>query len=725
MVSLIAFGLICAAGALAQSSSSLHGHVVDPSAAGVSGAAISAVNEETGFRRSTHSQPDGSYAVGSLAPGSYKLTVQKTGFRTVIRFHVGVGRELPARADFALSLGSMQETITVEGGTPSLLRQDDASVTTSLAQKEIENLPLNGRGVAGLLELAPGTNIVSATRGDAGQFVADGQRANTNYFTVDGISANNGVSAGGLPAQTTGGTLPVMSAFGSLDSLISLEAVEELRIQTSSTGSEFGRLPGASVAIASRSGTDEFHGSAAFSFRHERLAANDWFANRAAEPRVPLREENGSVTAGGPLRRGRTFFFLSFERMALRQPFAWMEPVPTAQARANAPAWAQAALGLFPAPNGPALGRGLATWNGRSSRPALLDAGSIRLDHALTDRVTLFGRYSDSPSRNEFGSTQVNRLDFRSWSATAGANWRLGPETVIDFRANQSATSAHSAWSGATGCELQPLAAQFLPGGDVPSCDFLVRFSIGGVGQLVSGREGDRRQRQFQLLQSVTWKHASHTVRAGADFRRIVPVRRESNASLSLIADSLSALANKGSLWVANRAAQNGLTEVREFSLWAHDNWQITPRVTVIAGLRWEYSPAPVPAGGVNFLNPSTETIQAETRPLWPRPYGHLAPRLGFAFRPDKSGRTVIRAGAGLYFNSSLSIATDVINNGPMNVDYFTSGRFGWVSGLLSFGFLPDLSLPRVVQWNVSVDHSLSATDSISVGYVGSAGKQL
>jgi hypothetical protein len=720
-VSLIAMALICGASAPAQSSGYIYGYVLDPSVAAISGAAVTVVNEDSGFRRNTESQADGGYAVGSLASGLYKVTVQRSGFRTMIRFHVRLAEA--ARADFALALGSMQETITVEGAAPPMIERNDASVATVVARDEIEKLPLNGRGLLGLLDLAPGTNVVPATRGDAGQFVADGQRPNTNYFTVDGISANNGVSAGGLPAQAAGGSLPVLSAFGSLDSLISLDAAQEVRIQTSTGSAEFGRLPGASVAIASRSGTDEFHGSGAYSFRHELLGANDWFANRAGEPRVPLREHNGAVTFGGPVARHRTFFFLSFERMALRQPFTWLEPVPTLEARGSAPAWAQPALDLFPEPNGPPLADGLATWNGRNSRPGRLDAGSVRIDHALTRRITLFGRYSDSPSSNEFGSTQVNHLDFRSWSGTLGANWRAGPEAVVDFRVNQSVTSAHSIWSGAAGCELQPLAAHFLPGGTVPSCDLLVRFSIGGVGQLVAGPEGDRRQKQFQLVQSAAWKHGAHALRLGVDFRRIVPVRRDANDTLSLIADSFSALDDKRNIWTATSPAQNVLIQVQELSAWAHDTWQIASHLTLIAGLRWEYSPAPA-AASVNFLNLETGTVFPDSRPLWLKPYGHLAPRLGIAFSPGKSGRTVLRAGGGLYYDSSLSIATDVINSGPMNISQF-SRQIGFTSGLLSFGIMPNLTLPRVVQWNFSVEHSLSARDTVSISYVGAAGRQL
>jgi hypothetical protein len=720
IVSLIAIGVLSGAAASAQPSGYLYGRILDPSDAAVAEAAITVLNEDSGFRRTMESQSDGVYSVGSLAPGSYKITVRKEGFRTVIRFHVRVDRNETTRVDFALTLGSMQETITVEG-TTSIVQRDEASVATNLVHEEIDKLPLNGRGLFGLMELAPGTNIVPATRGDAGQFVTDGQRPNTNYFAVDGVSANNGVSAGGLPAQAAGGALPVLSAFGSLDALISLDAVQDFQIQTSSTGSDFGWLPGASIAITSRSGSDELHGSGAFSFRDELLGANDWFANRAGEPRAALREENEAATLGGPLRRNRTFFFLSFERMDLRQPFAWYEAVPSIRARKSASAWAQPALALFPNPNGPELGNGLAVWNGRDSRPAGLEAGSVRVDHMLTKRISWFGRYSDSPSNEQFGDIQINRLDFRSWSGTIGLNARLGPEASFDFRLNESVTSAQSVWSGNSGCELLPVAAQFLP---APTCGLLVRFQIDGVGQLVSGSEGERRQRQFQIAQSASWKHGGHTLQAGVDYRRIVPVRRDAYGTLSLIADDIPSLDNRGNLWIAQSSPMSASTEVGEFSAWTRDTWKVTPRLTLTGGLRWEFSPAPTNPGGENFLT-ATNTVLKYVRPLWPGPYGHFAPRLGVAFSPDKSGRTVLRAGAGLYFDSSLSIATDALNAGPWSVDFFHSGRFGLFSGLLSYGFMPDLVLPRVKQWNFSVEHALSANDVVSIGYVGSAGRDL
>jgi len=722
LVSLIVFGVMGPAAALAQPSGSVCGQIEDPSSAAVSGVAVTVVNEDTGFRHAALSSAEGSYCAAPLGPGLYKVTVRKEGFRAMIRFHVRVEGPQPARADFQLSLGSVLETITVEDSV-SRRPEEDAAVITALGREDLEKLPLDGRGVLGLVELAPGVDVVPATRGEAGQFVADGQRPNTNYFTVDGISANHGVSAGGLPAQATGGALPVLSAFGSLDSLIPVESVEGFEIRSSTAASRFGRLPGASIAITSRAGTGEFHGSAAYTFRNEDMAANDWIANRAGESRAAARESNLNATLGGPVWRNRTFFFAGYQRVSLLQPYIWLEPVPSLEARASAPDWAQPALALFPEPDGPALGKGLAQWSGRDSRPGGLQTGNARIDQVVTQRLALFARYSDSPSFTQFGSTQVNHLDFRSWSGTVGLNVRLASETTLDFRVNESATTAHSVWSGATGCELQPLAILLLP--SAPSCDALVRFEINGVGQVISGREGDRWQRQLQAVESVSWKRGSHVVQAGGDFLRIAPSRRDANGSLSLIADSLTALDDSNSFWRAHSPPLTQSTVVDEVSVWLQDKWRVAPRLTLIGGLRWEYSPPPAtPASGLDFLEPQTGTIMGEVRPLWLKPYGHLAPRLGLAYSLGNGGRTVIRAGAGLYFDSSLSIATDEINGGPLSLE-FRSARNGLFSTVLNYGFMPDLHLPEVGQWNASIERSLGARDSVSVGYTGSAGWRL
>jgi hypothetical protein len=719
---------LCSPQAWAQRSAYIHGRVIDPSQAAVPEAAITLVNQDSGFRHVTQTSPSGEYAVGSLESGIYKVTVRKDGFRTMIRFNVKVANLEAAQVDFALSVGAVQETITVEGTAP-LTSQEDASIGVRVFREDIQRLPLNGRGVLGLLELSPGTNVTPATRGEAGQFTANGQRPNANYFTVDGASANTGVSAGGLPAQATGGVLPAMSAFGSLDSLLPVEAVDELRVQTSNTVSELGRLPGAYVALTSRSGSNEFHGSAVYRFRNEILAANDWFANVSGEPRGPLRLNDISPSFAGPIRRDRTFFFLSYQHMTLRGSYVSRQPVPSLATRDAAPFWVQPALDLYPQANGPDLGHGLSAWYGRNVRPSQLDSGLARIDHALTSRVTLFARYNDSPSFNEFGTPQINRLDIRFQSLTMGLNLRPGTHWIIDLRSNESQADARSSWArpgqtNPSGCDLEPMTSYLFPAAG--TCDALVRFSIGGVGQVVTGREGMRRQRQFQTVESTSWKAGSHTVRFGADYRRMVPIRRDATGVLSAIADDITSLTDKRNLWLGSTLPIATATEVTELSLWAQDTWQISPRLLITSGLRWELNPSPEAAPETYFLDPQTGTFFDRNHSLlWPVRYANFAPRLGLAWRVRKSGRTVVRASGGLFYDSSLSIATDLINGGPFNITRFTNGVHGIVSSVLSYAFSPNLQLPRLTEWNFTLDQALGSHDMLSIGYVGSTGQRL
>lgn len=709
----------------------LFGRILDPSEGAVAEAAITVTSEDTGFRRITASDPGGNFAVAALDPGIYKITVRKEGFQTAIKFGVRLPGDTPVRADFVLTVGSIEQTITVEDTEP-LVARADPSTGGSVERDEIQRLPLNGGGILGLLELTGGSNVVPATRGEAGQFSTAGQRPNTNSFTVDGISANMGVTAGGLPAQSTGGVLPAVSAFGSLDSLIALDAVEQFRVRTSTSVAEFGRMPGAAVSLTTRSGSNQLHGTTSYRIRNELADANDWFGNAAGYGPLELRLQDVSQTLGGPVRRNHTFFFLSYEHMALLQPFVWNQPVPSPAGRQQAGDWVQPVLDLFPVPANPTTPAIVGEWTGRTDRPARLDAGGVRIDQAIGSRVSLFGRYNDSPSSNEFGTLAVDQLSLRTQSLTLGLNARPTSGLVLDFRANESESRADSVWTGnapGPGCELDLLAADFE--NNPPPCGYLVRFSIGGIGQLVSGREGQRWQRQFQFVHSTGFQVGKHALEVGADYRDIVLVRRDPTATLGVIADTLTELTNQNNLWVSRAAAVNGTAGVQELSLWVQDTWQATTRLTVSGGLRWEFSPATQslagPASGTYFFNPSTATYYPalQPQPLWPTSYRDFAPRLGLAMRLTADGRTVLRVGGGLYYDSSLSIAADILNGGPLGISSYTSPRVGFASSQLAFGFMPGLTLPEVKQWNLSVERALGTHDVISAGYVGSLGTGL
>lgn len=687
---------------------------------------MTVVSQDTGFRRITQSDATGGFLAGGLEPGEYKITVQKDGFRAMQRFDVDLKPGIATPADFLLEIGSVHETIFVAGLTP-IIERNDAATGARFEAGEIARLPLNGGGLLDLLEMVPGANIVPATRGDAGQFTATGQRANTNIFSIDGVSANTGVAVGGLPAQSGGGTLPASSAFGSLDPLISLNDVAEVQAQTSTTGAQFGRMPGANVGVTSQAGTNQFHGETEYQNRNELTAANDWFANRAGIARAPARLNELMQTFGGPIIRDKTFFFLSYQNLGLREQFLDTQAVPDSFARDNAGPWAQAAVSYFPAPNQGSLAPGIGQWTGGSDQPASLQAGSARIDQTLGSRLNIFGRYSDSPSSNNFGNLSINHLDLRSQTLTFGATARPFGRWTFDARVNESQTTAQSTWqipaAGLNaGCALQPLGA----GLNYPiACDTVIRFTIDGIGQLESGNEGLHRQRQFQTVDSAALRVGKHSFGFGVDYRTVTAIRRDAAETLVVIADNANDLFDTRNLWKFSNPQVSDSAALTEYSLWAQDTWRPFQALTVAMGLRWEFSPSPISSTAVYTYDRSSGALNQTTGAIWPSSYHNLAPRIGIAYRLSRDGRTVVRAGAGLFYDSSVSIATDVLDGGPLNSAQLQSGIHAPFSVNFIYGFASGLKLPQVRQWNISLDRALTAHDMASLAYVGSNGREL
>ena len=253
----------------------------------------------------------------------------------------------------------------------------------------------------------------------------NGQRPDANYFTVDGVSANLGTAGNGeLLRQGGAGQLPTTSAFGGTSNLVSLDALQEFRIQTSTFAPEYGRTPGAQVSVVTKSGTNTFHGTAFEYFRNDVLDANNWFADHAGLRKPELRQNDFGGVLGGPIKKDKLFFFGSYEGLRVRQPNVADTYVPTLATIQSAPSAVQPLLNAFPKPNGRDLGNGTAQFTSVYSDPSSLNAGSVRMDYLPTDKITIFGRLMTLPR----ASISVQRAlpgtaiaTFRTWSTGSRA----------------------------------------------------------------------------------------------------------------------------------------------------------------------------------------------------------------------------------------------------------------------------------------------------------------
>lgn len=730
---LFVLGLVGSSLAVAQPKAQISGFVRDSTSGVVREAAIAVLNLDTGVRRSTHSGGDGFYAVSSLTPGQYKITVRCAGFQTVARTGVGLHAMDSARLDFVLEVGSTHEEITVVDTTP-LINSSDGSQGMQTGRNPAQNLPINGRGLQALIDLAPGVLTTPATAGEAGQFSANGQRPATNYFTVDGVSANNGVSGSGLPGQFSGGALPAMTAIGSLHNLVSLGELDELRIQTSTYAPEYGRLPGAQVAVSTRSGSNDYHGDVFASGRHELVSAMDTFVRAAGQERPAQRLFDGGASFGGPLQRNRTFFHLSTEHIRLRQPATFLTVVPSLAAREAAPPVTRSIIQSFPLPDRPGEGGGVAALHTATMvNPSAVDTTAARIDHSVSASGLLFFRYNRAPSSTESGYYGRNRASFDSQTATLGFLSVLGPRMTNDLRLGHSRTTVESEWlPGAIGIDPKTLLPS--PG----EGQRLYGIGIRGIGQILTGDPGRSRQTQWNLNDTVSVTAGRHDLRFGIDYQRLSPTRDQPIASVTSTYDSLDRLVLGAIPAYTFAQTGGGSSLIETLSVFAQDTWRVTPRLNITFGLRQEFTPPPSYRSPLNTGTETTVTPSpfpwpfgvevspefSET-PEWTSRYNQFAPRIGAAYRLGDN--LVIRAGAGVFYDLSFSSAVDLVNGAPYN-RFRSFGSVGSVANLnqpIQYGFARDLKLPYTAHWNVTIEKGIGRESAASIGYVGSLGKRL
>jgi len=744
-------------------SGTIYGSIIDPSGAVIVGATLRLLEVDRGVQSEVASGSSGIYSFASVRPGHYELDVQKSGFKPVRLTGITVNVQDNLQQNFKLDVGPASEVITVEGGGVNI-NVTDATVSTVVDRHFADDLPLNGRSFQSLIELAPGVVVTTSNVLDNGQFSVNGQRADANYWMVDGVSANFGI---GLNINYGGnglaGALPATSVLGGTNSLVSVDAMEEFRTQTSTYAPEFGRLPGAQIAIVSRSGTNDFHGTAFEYFRNDVLDASDWFTGYTNNPPLPKAEERQNDfggTLGGPVVKDRTFFFFSYEGLRLRLPQTLLTTVPDLAARANALPSVQPLLNAYPRPNGldnPATG--VAQFNGSFSDPASLDAYSIRVDHRITQGLTLFARYDDSPSSISQRASAFNGTGALSTiadsnihirTATVGSTWAPKPNLVSDFRFNYS----HESASGAVHLDNFGGAVPFTPSFPDPFTTSNSSF-VGNIfalqqGAINVGKTSDNRQQQINLVGSMTFQSRTHSLKFGGDFRRLAP---EFNIGLYFQAvDFIDVPSSEnGTLLfsaVASRRIPNYL--FRNLSLYAQDTWRILPRLTVTYGLRWDVDFAPASTNGLNFagvtgFNPNDLSTVALSpgAPPYKTTYDNFAPRVGIAYRYSERQdfQSVFRGGFGVFYDLASSEAGNSTGYYPQQgVAFNFGGTYPLpapvaapppivpstaANGIPLFGFDPHLKLPYTLQWNVSFEQALGSQQTLSLSYVGAAGHRL
>jgi hypothetical protein len=765
---LSACALMLAFPLLAQSPNGvINGLVADPSNRMIVGADVVVVNDVTGVHYTTKTNGEGIYVVPNLPPGPYRLQVSKVGFKTLIKPDIVLNVQDALSINFTLPVGALYETMTVEGGAP-LVNTENGAVSTVVDRQFADNLPMNGRSFQSLIELTPGVVLTTSNPSDGGQFSINGQRAASNYWMVDGVSANIGIGASSSPFGLAGnglaGALGSFSAMGGTNSLVSVDAMQEFRIQTSTYAPEFGRTPGGQISIVTRSGTNHFHGTVFDYLRNDALDASNWFNGYTNNPpltKAKERQNNFGGTIGGPIFKDRTFFFFSYEGLRLRLPETELTTVPDVAARNSATPAMAPYLNAFPLPNGPDDPvAGVAQFNASYSNPSGLDAYSIRLDHKLTDKLNIFGRYNYSPSsiaqrgQSPFYSlSTVSSTRITTQTATLGATWGLSSTLANDFRFNYSRTSGASNGSldnfgGAIPPTSLPFPSPFTSENSLLNLEI---FSLQN-GSLASGPFGRNVQRQLNFVDSLSWQKGAHSLKVGADFRRLSPINGpNAYEQIAYLADVPSA--ENGNL--LESVVGTNLTSTllfRNLGIYAQDTWRASPRLTLTYGVRWDVDFVPRSLAGPGLPAVTglslTDFSQLALAPVGTTPYqtsyGNFAPRLGVAFLLSQSPvwQTVLRGGFGVFYDLATSEVGNNIGTGtyPFGSTAFTPGGTfpltpaaaqpppitpaDLTSGIL-LALDPNLRQPYTLEWNAALEQALGPQQRFTVSYVGAAGRRL
>ena len=778
--SIVIFILLTATSLVAQTfRGTILGTVTDASDALISGATVKARNSATGLERTTQTSADGSFSISELPIGTYQVTITQPGFQTSVTSNVEVNVASQRRVDAQLKPGQVSEKVEVSGEALPEVETTSNTLGGMLTAQTVEDMPVNGRDYTKLIYLNPGVSgspdQISDSPGSFGEFSMNGARGRSNNYLLDGTDMNDGYRND--PAINQAGV------FGTPSTILPIDAVAEVNV-LSNFEPEYGRNAGAVVNIVTKSGTNVIHGSAAEYFRNSALDARNYF-NPTSQPKAPFHNNQYGASLGGPIVKDKTFFYFDYEGQQEPVGVVTIAHVPTGTApdgslqpsdATNSVIAALLARKPWPAPN---LGDGTASvvspsYNRLTSFIAKIDQ-NFNASNILTGRyffgdsvqsfpLALTASGGQLPGFNTFTPTRVQLVSL-SFVHTFGANkvneLRYGWNRFAEgfFPADQSFHPSSIGLCTATDTALCNGTAPFDSG--------LPIILVSGVAQLgaTSSVPRHRFDTNNQVLDNFSWKLNKHNLKFGVDFHRTSVQQYfdkyfRGRLSFDSVADFLAGNVDGGFQYFGNSTRH---TFENNFGFYAQDSFRITPRLTLNYGFRYDYFGVVQERNNLlsNITNldlaGSTFTLTQVGQPGLSQLYNpdkkDFAPRVSLAWDVTGKGKTVVRAGFGMFFDAfsqdmvlghlpyspffdpgpaynnigPAPIVEALANGGPIvgGVPLFAPTTPASCFECDVFAFDQNIKTPYMENYNLNFQQQISSKTVLQVGYVGSQGHRL
>lgn len=708
----------------------LSGVVVDEAGAAVVGARVHVRAVGTGMEREVVTESGGRYVVAGLAPGEYEVTVEAAGFaRAVSRVKLAVGEQ--RFLEVRLRVGQVIEQVTIVG-EPTRVELERASLSGLVDDKQIRDLPLNARSFVQLAFLHPG--VQSFTFFDPGngtlrgpQVVVSGLRPSSNAYLMDGVYIND------LYGRSVGSTAGVM---------LGVDAVREFRILTNSYSAEYGQAMGGVVVAVTRSGTNEVHGSAFFFHRNDNLDARNFFDLRKPE----FRRHQFGFTAEGPIRRDRTFVFGVAEWFRQLKGFTRVARVPSLAARRGElvpiAESVRPYLALFPLPNGPDLGGGLAEYRFAQDELTNESFFQIRMDHVVSSRHTLFGRYTFSDATAVRSAPTPNPLAVmdqlsRNQYVTLQLESAISPQVLNVVRFGFTRTNILAANRFLQ--EIPPELAF------IPSQRPIGVMNIGGIGQWGADPRAPARglRNTYQVSEDVTLQRGAHTMKLGVNLLRFQdnPLQLAWYGGLYDFPSIREFLQGRPErlLAMSTRSVIDRAWRQWGIGVYMQEDWRASSRLTLNVGVRYEVTTVLKETHGrvANLRDVLRDAEVTIGNPLYLNPsLRNVAPRFGFAYDPRGTGKTAIRGGFGIFFDlvtfhqfyPAFSLTPPFLEVGAIRNPVFPRHpipeRFPNTTQQMQIGDF-HLENPHALQWTLNVQREVWRDAVVTIGYAGSRGINL